>query len=161
MYREKTDIWLRARAAWLLADNDGKLLMAAVRAVESILGKGCKVNSVTLIGNLGEDAEYKQTATGRSLCKLRVATTQKWLKDGDEQESTDWHNVTCWGKVAERTSDLRKGARVMVIGQLKTRSYETSDGEKKWVTEVNASDVGMVPRSQQSGSDSDGSGGRF
>lgn len=100
------------------------------------------LNTVFLLGNLGNDPELRQTAGGPVL-KLRVATTEKW-KDrtsGELREKTEWHNVNYWGARAEGLSGiLKKGDRVMVEGRVETTSSER-DGVKRYFTDINARDV--------------------
>lgn len=99
------------------------------------------LNRVTLCGYLGQDPELRHTATGQSVLSMRMATTEYYVKDGEKTERTEWHSVVCWGKLAEAISKmLVKGSRVLVEGRLQTRSWE-KDGEKRYATEVNATNV--------------------
>jgi single-strand DNA-binding protein len=102
------------------------------------------INRVTLLGNLGKDAELKYTGKGTAVTSFSVATNKKWKDDqGDWQEKTAWHNVVCWQKVAEAAANLKKGDSVFVEGELQTRNYE-KNGQKVYVTEIVASDVAAV-----------------
>lgn len=94
------------------------------------------LNRVTLIGNLGRDAETAYTASQVAVTKFSVATTRRWKdqKSGDWKEETDWHNIILW-RGENVAPYLLKGAKVYVEGRLATRSYE-KDGEKKYVTEI-------------------------
>lgn len=100
------------------------------------------LNKVMLLGNLGADPELKVTQGGQAVLKLRLATTESFLdKEKTRQERTEWHSVTLWGKRAEALAKfLKKGDRVFVEGGLRTSSYE-KDGEKRYRTEVNATNV--------------------
>jgi len=100
------------------------------------------LNKVQLIGNLCADPELRFTPNGQAVCDLRIATNESWTdKSGQKQESTEFHRVIVWGKTAEACGKyLSKGRPVYVEGKLKTRDYE-KDGEKKYVTEITASDV--------------------
>lgn len=82
------------------------------------------------------------TGGGQAVLKLRLATTESYLdKNRERQERTEWHNVVVWGKRAEGLSKIvRKGDRVFIEGGLRTSSYER-DGEKRYRTEVVASNV--------------------
>jgi single-strand DNA-binding protein len=104
------------------------------------------LNRVLLIGNLGADPELRFTQAGQAVLNLRVATTEAFLgKDGQWQERTDWHNVVVWGKRAEALAKiLRKGARVVVEGGLRSSSYDDRDGTKRYKTEVNAPNVRLL-----------------
>lgn len=100
------------------------------------------LNRVMLMGNLGADPELRMTAGGQAVLKLRLATTESYLdKSKERQERTEWHNVVVWGKRAEGLSKiLTKGDRIFVEGGLRTSSYE-KDGDKRYRTEVIASNV--------------------
>ena len=101
------------------------------------------LNRVILIGNLGADPELKYTNGGTAVCELRLATTESWkAKNGQKQEKTEWHRVVIWGKTAEIAGKyLEKGRQVFVEGRIQTRSWEDKEGQKRYVTEVVASDV--------------------
>lgn len=83
------------------------------------------------------------TGGGQAVLNLRLATTESYLdKDKARQERTEWHMVVLWGKRAEGLSKiLRKGDRVFIEGGLRTTSWEDKDGNKRYRTEVVASDV--------------------
>jgi single-strand DNA-binding protein len=114
------------------------------------------LNRCILLGNLGADPELRYTQGGQAVMSLRMATTESYL-DGDRnrKERTDWHNVVVWGKRAEGLSKiLRKGSSILVEGSLRTSSYESRDGGKRYKTEVNARNVlltGGRPQGQQQG----------
>lgn len=98
------------------------------------------VNKVILIGNLGADPEVRSFQNGGRVCNLRIATTENW-KDrntGERQERTDWHNVAIFSDglvgVAERY--LRKGSKIYVEGQLRTRKWQDQSGQDRYTTEV-------------------------
>lgn len=100
------------------------------------------LNKVMLLGNLGADPELRVTSGGQAILKLRVATTETYLdKSNTRQERTEWHSVTMWGKRGEALSKfLTKGERIFVEGALRTSSYE-KDGEKRYRTEIVASNI--------------------
>lgn len=101
------------------------------------------VNKVIIVGRLGSDPEMKNIASGQTVTRLNVATSENWLgKDGTKQERTEWHRVSVWGKIAEVCAKhLTKGSQVYVEGRLQTRSYEDSQGNKKYITEIVANSV--------------------
>lgn len=115
------------------------------------------MNSVTLYGNLGADPELKQLETG-SLLKMRIATAERRKgKDDKWVDHTEWHQVTVWGKRAEGLAEiLSKGDRVLVVGKLRTRSYE-SNGEKRYSTEIHADEIELAGKRPEGG-DSRGRG---
>jgi single-strand DNA-binding protein len=102
------------------------------------------LNRVTLIGNLGKDPELKFTPQGSAVAKFPLATTRSFKgKDGQWQEQTDWHNIVVWEGLAKVAGDyLKKGSRVYIEGRLQTRSWDDKQsGQKKYMTEVVASDL--------------------
>jgi len=100
------------------------------------------LNKVMLLGNLGADPELRITSGGQPVLNLRLACSESYLdKDKNRHERTEWVNVTVWGKRGEALANLlTKGARVFVEGGLRTSSYE-KDGDKRYKTEVVASNV--------------------
>jgi single-strand DNA-binding protein len=107
------------------------------------------LNRVLLLGNLGTDPELRVTGGGQSILKLRLATTETYLdRNNTRQERTEWHSVTLWGKRGEALSKfLAKGERILVEGSLRTSSYE-KDGEKRYRTEIVATNVILGGRGQ-------------
>ena len=98
------------------------------------------VNKVILIGNLGADPEVRSFQNGGKVANIRLATTENW-KDrntGERQERTDWHSVAVFGEglvgVVERF--LRKGSKIYVEGQLRTRKWQDQQGNDRYTTEV-------------------------
>jgi single-strand DNA-binding protein len=115
------------------------------------------VNKVILLGNLGADPELKMTAGGQAVLKLRLATTETYLdRNNTRQERTEWHSCTIWGKRGEGLAKcLGKGDRIYVEGSLRTSSYE-KDGEKRYRTEVNVTDVKFAGSKRGSSDRDDG-----
>ena len=99
---------------------------------------------VSITGNLTEDPELRYTPSGAPVANLRVAVTPR-VKDGDgwKDGETSFFQVTAWRSLAENVAEsLTKGARVMVYGRLTQRSWETPEGERRSVVEVQAEEVG-------------------
>jgi single-strand DNA-binding protein len=106
------------------------------------------VNKVILVGNLGADPEVKSFQNGGKVCNLRIATSESW-KDrmsGEKKERTEWHSVSIFSEglagVAERF--LRKGSKVYVEGQLRTRKWQDQSGNDRYTTEVVLQGPGAV-----------------
>lgn len=101
------------------------------------------VNKVILVGNLGADPEMRYTPSGAGVCELRLATNESWTdKSGQKQERTEWHRIVVWGKRAELCAKyLSKGRQAYVEGRLRTRSWDDKDGNKRFTTEIVATDV--------------------
>ena len=95
-------------------------------------------NKVQLIGNVGNEPEIKTLESGKKVANFSMATNE-FYKDakGEKQQETQWHNIVAWGKIAEIVEKyVGKGKEVAIEGKLTSRSYETKDGDKKYVTEV-------------------------
>jgi single-strand DNA-binding protein len=98
------------------------------------------VNKVILVGNLGADPEVKSFQNGGRIANLRVATSEDWKdrQTGEKKERTEWHTVVLQSDglvgVAERY--LRKGAKVYIEGQLRTRKWQDQSGNDRYSTEV-------------------------
>ena len=118
------------------------------------------LNKVMLLGNLGADPELKMTQGGQAVLKLRLATTETYLdRNQTRQERTEWHSVTLWGKRGEALAKfLTKGERIFVEGSLRTSSYE-KNGEKRYSTEINATNVVLPGRGRGEGGAGGGGGG--
>jgi single-strand DNA-binding protein len=104
------------------------------------------VNKVILIGNLGKDPELKHTSSGTAVATVTLATNERFKdKGGEWQDRTEWHNVVLWGRLAEIASEyLKKGRSVYVEGRLQTRSWEDKQGQKRYTTEIVASDLVLL-----------------
>lgn len=101
------------------------------------------VNKVILVGNLGKDPEVRYIQSGKAVCTLRLAMTER-RKDGDTgwKDHTEWMDVVCWDKTAENAGQyLQKGRQVYVEGRLQTRQYKDKDGNERYRTEVVANQV--------------------
>lgn len=100
-------------------------------------------NQVQLIGNLGNDPEIIALESGKKLARFSLATNEAYTnKQGERITNTDWHNLVAWGKTADIVEKYAaKGKELAVQGKLTSRSYETKEGEKRYVTEVVISEV--------------------
>ena len=95
------------------------------------------VNKAILIGRLGQDPELKYTPGGKAVVNFSIATSETWMKDGEKQEKTEWHNIVMWEKLAEVAAEyLKKGSLVYIEGPIQTRTWEGQDGHKNKATEV-------------------------
>lgn len=106
------------------------------------------VNKVILIGNLGADPEVRSFQNGGRIANLRIATSEQW-KDkntGERKERTEWHSVSLNSDglvgVAERY--LRKGSKVYIEGQLRTRKWQDQSGNDRYTTEISVGGMGGV-----------------
>jgi single-strand DNA-binding protein len=111
------------------------------------------VNKVILVGNLGADPEVRYSSTGTAVANFRIATSENWTnKEGGKETRTDWHRVVAFGKLGEICAEyLRKGKQVYVEGKLRTRSWDDKEGNKRWITEVVASNMVMLGQAGEAG----------
>jgi single-strand DNA-binding protein len=101
--------------------------------------------TTTIVGNLTDDPELRFTPNGASVCNFRVAVTPRRPdgKGGWEDGETSFYQVVAWRSLAENVAEsLAKGARVLVYGTLRQRSWETPEGDRRSVVEVQADEVG-------------------
>ena len=127
---------------------------------------------ITLIGNLVDDPQLRYTPTGQAVANFRVASTPRFM----DRQTNEWKDgdalfLTCnvWRQAAENVAEsLQRGMRVIVSGRLRQRSYETREGEKRTVYEIEVDEVGpslrnasaKVNRSSRSTGGPGGSGGQ-
>jgi single-strand DNA-binding protein len=104
------------------------------------------VNKVILIGNLTRDPELRQTPSGQSVVAFGIATNREWMtRDGRKMNSAEFHECVAWAKLADICAQyLKKGKLVYVEGYLKTRSWDTPEGVKKFRTEIIVQDMIML-----------------
>ncbi len=101
------------------------------------------INKVIIVGNLTRDPELRQTPNGQSVATFGVATNRDWITRGNEKKSSaEFHECVAWAHLAEICQKyIRKGNLVYIEGYLKTRSWETPEGIKKFKTEIVAQDL--------------------
>ncbi|MCK9186476.1 single-stranded DNA-binding protein [Candidatus Gracilibacteria bacterium] len=106
------------------------------------------INKVIIVGNLTRDPELKQTQSGQPVATFGIATNREWAtRDNDRKKSTEFHEVVAWARLAEICAQyLRKGKLVYIEGYLKTRSWESESGEKRFRTEVVMQDMIMLDK---------------
>jgi len=104
------------------------------------------LNKATIIGRLGDDPQVRETPGGDKVANFSVATNETWKgKDGNPQESTEWHRVTAWRNLAEICERyLKKGSRLYLEGRIQTRSWDDKDGVKHYITEIVAHSIVML-----------------
>jgi single-strand DNA-binding protein len=113
------------------------------------------VNKVILVGNLGADPEVRYTPGGLAVTNFRLATTEnRTNKEGQREQRTEWHRIVAYGRLAEICGEyLAKGKQIYIEGRLQTRSWDDKDGNKRWATEIIASNMQMLgPAGRQPGS---------
>lgn len=105
------------------------------------------MNRAILCGNLGADPELRFTQGGQAVLSIRLATEDQWLdrQTGEQKKRTDWHSVVVWGKRGEGLAKhLAKGSKILVEGSIQTSSYDDRDGNKRYKTEIIASNVELL-----------------
>ena len=114
-------------------------------------------NNVTLIGYLGSDAETRTTRNDSTLTVLSLATKRSWKnrETGAWESKTTWHRCVCFQAVASWASDLKKGTRVQIVGELQNRDYTGKDGVKKSVTEIRVQRLVRLDRVAQTAGSND------
>ncbi|SDS92797.1 single-strand DNA-binding protein [Maribacter dokdonensis] len=100
-------------------------------------------NHVQLIGNVGQEPTIANLESGKKVARFSLATNENYKdSNGEKQTDTNWHTVVAWGKTAEIIEKyVVKGKEVGISGKLKTRSYETEEGNQRYVTEVEANEI--------------------
>ena len=107
-------------------------------------------NSVTLVGNLGQDPESRTLDGGSTVCRLSLATSRSWKNaQGEKKEQTEWHNVVLWNKLGEIAQQyLSKGSKVLITGRIAYRTQENPDGTKRYYTDIVATEMKMIGTKQ-------------
>jgi single-strand DNA-binding protein len=127
-------------------------------------------NTVTVVGNLTRDPELRYTPSGQANASFGVAVNRRWQNRQTQEweERVSFFNVVCWRELADNVAtSLGKGARVIVTGRLEQRSWETENGDKRSVVEINADEVGPslrwataeIAKNERRGGDFGGGGG--
>jgi single-strand DNA-binding protein len=110
------------------------------------------LNKVMIIGRLTRDPEVRTTPNGANVASFSVATSFNWTdQQGQKKEQTEFHNVVAWRKLADIVGQyLKKGTQVYIEGRLQTTSWEDkTSGQKRYRTEIVASDMIMLARAGQ------------
>lgn len=104
------------------------------------------VNKAMLIGRLGKDPEVRYTPDGTMVTTFNLATDESWKdKSGQRVQRTEWHKIVAYRQLAEICGNyLNKGKLVFVEGRIQTRSWEDKEGNKRYTTEIVASDMRML-----------------
>jgi single-strand DNA-binding protein len=107
-------------------------------------------NKVQLIGNIGAQPEIKTLESGKKMARFSLATSENYRNaKGEKVTETQWHNIVCWGKLAEIVEKyVAKGREVALEGRLNNRSYNDKEGNKKYITEVQANELLLLGKSE-------------
>ena len=106
------------------------------------------VNKAIIVGNLGSDPELRHTQGGTPVANFRVATNEVYKsRDGERTERTEWHRVVAFGRLAEICGQyLKKGKQVYLEGRIQTRDWDDKEGNKRYTTEIVATQMVMLGR---------------
>jgi single-strand DNA-binding protein len=104
------------------------------------------VNKVILVGHVGKSPEHRVFGSGESVTSFSLATSEKYKdKSGEYRESTEWHNITCFGKLSEIANKyVTKGTQVYIEGKIKTNKYTDKAGVEKYVTNIVVSSLQLL-----------------
>ena len=105
------------------------------------------VNKVILLGHVGKDPEIRHIDNNLVVARFPLATTERWNKDGNKMEHTEWHNIVMWRNLAETAGKyVRKGSLLYVEGRLRSKTYEDKDGIKRYSLEIVADTMQLGPK---------------
>ena len=105
------------------------------------------VNKVILIGNLGKDPEVRYMPSGGAVASCSLATSESWKdkQTGEQQERTEWHNLTFFGRLAEIAGEyLKKGSQIYVEGSIRTEKWQDKEGKDRYTTKIVVNEMQML-----------------
>ncbi len=107
-------------------------------------------NKVQLIGNVGQEPIVTNLENGKKVVRLSLATNENYKNsNGEKQTNTNWHNIVAWGKTADIIEKyVSKGKEIAIEGKLTSHSYQTKEGEKRYVTEVVVNEILLLGNSK-------------
>ena len=106
------------------------------------------INKVILIGNVGKDPEVRHLESGAAVATITLATSERYRdRNGETRELTEWHTVIAWRQLADLAENyIRKGSQIYVEGKLRSRSWDDQNGQKRYVTEIQADNIQLLGR---------------
>lgn len=109
------------------------------------------INHVTLLGNVGDDPKISDIGQGRKAAQINIATTNRYKDNaGNWKDIAEWHKLVAFGPHATVVEKyVRKGTQIAIEGRLRTRDYNTQQGEKRYVTEVVIENLQLLGKSQE------------
>lgn len=109
------------------------------------------MNTATLIGRVGRDPEVRTTRGGTKVADISLATTERWRKDGQKKEHTEWHRLTVFGPLVDVFANhVQKGAQIMVSGRLRTEKWTDDNGKNHYTTSIIVGDLELLGRAPSS-----------
>ncbi len=113
------------------------------------------LNKAIVVGRLTQDPESRSTPSGQTVCSFGLATNRTWTdsQSKEKKESTEFHNIVAWGRLAEIISQyLKKGNLALIEGRIQTHGWEDQSGNKRYKTEIIAENIQMGPKNDSSAS---------
>lgn len=106
------------------------------------------LNKVLLIGNVGKDPEIRHLQGGAAVATITLATSERYKdRNGETREITEWHTVIAWRQLADLAENyIRKGSQIYVEGRIRTRNWDDQNGQKRYVTEIQADAIQLLGR---------------
>ena len=107
------------------------------------------INKVILVGNVGLDPEVRALESGVKVARIRLATSERYTdrQTNETKELTEWHTVTLWRNLADIVDKyVHKGSQLYVEGSLRTREWTDKDNQKRYTTEIVATDLKLLGR---------------
>ena len=106
------------------------------------------LNKVLLIGNVGKDPEIRHLQGGASVATITLATSERYRdRNGESRELTEWHTIIAWRQLADLAENyIRKGSQIYVEGKIRSRSWDDQNGQKRYVTEIQADTIQLLGR---------------
>jgi single-strand DNA-binding protein len=110
------------------------------------------INKVILVGNVGKDPEVKHLDSETAVASFPLATSENYTnKNGEKVETTEWHNIVCWRRLATVAENyVKKGSQLYIEGKIRTRTYDGQDGTKRYFTEIYALTMQLLGRKGES-----------
>jgi single-strand DNA-binding protein len=108
------------------------------------------MNKAIITGMVGKDPEIKILSSNDKVANFSIATNDRWKdKNGEKKESTEWHNIIAFGKLAELCEQyVNKGSKITVVGKIKTRSWDSDNG-KRYITEIHISELEFISKAKE------------
>ena len=109
------------------------------------------LNKTQLIGNVGNDPDYKESSSGLPVVTFSMATTERFKnKDGDKKEETTWHRVVAFGNLASIIAEnVTQGAQLYVEGKIRNEKWTDKNGVEQWTTKIVASNILLLGKNKQ------------
>lgn len=106
------------------------------------------INKVILVGNVGKDPEVRHLQGGASVATITLATSERYKdRSGETKEMTEWHTIIAWRQLADLAENyIRKGSQLYVEGKIRSRSWDDQNGQKRYVTEIQADTIQLLGR---------------